>query len=169
MSCDNWNKDSYPIVEKRFKLSQDSSSDVMLMRINDNHILVLGHILFYGSNSDFIIIEEKPRNIIPEILRHDESEKQFFKSTFSQYWIIKIENDSVFGPYNKIGYLKKRQIIGVPEKLKLNHSTLDFYIKGQRNDVGYTKVDPDVVDIKNLKGNNFAKVFPFDLFDYSDK
>jgi len=161
ISCDNWNKDSYPIVEKRFKIIQDSFSDAMLIRTSDNDILVSGHILFYSSNSDFIITDEKPRDSITGMksLKYDEYNNIFEKSNFLQYWIIVLKNDSAFGPYKKAEYLVMRNKLGVPDSLKLNCSTKCFYLKGQRNDVCYEHPDSDVVDIKNLKGNKYAKIF----------
>ncbi len=160
ISCDNWDKDSYPIVGNRFKIIQDGCHDAMLIRTNNNIILVKGHILFYGSNSDFIITDEKPRDSVSgRYLELYESNNKFDKSYFIQYWIITLKDDNAFGPYQKAEYLVMRNRLGVPNSLKLNCSTKCFYLKGQRNDVCYEHPDSDVVDIKNLKGNKYAKIF----------
>ena len=118
--------------------------DAMLIRTNDSIILVKGHILFYGSNSDFIITDEKPRDSISGMLslRSYEYNDKFDKSYFSQYWIITLKNDSAFGPYKKAEYIAMRKRLYVPDSLKLNCSTKCFYIKGQRNDVGYEHPNP---------------------------
>ncbi len=155
ISCDNWDKDSYPIIEKRFKIEQDGAHDATLLRTSDNVILVSGHILFYGSNSEFIITNEKPRASVSGMLslKSYEYDDKFDKSYFIQYWIITLKDDNAFGPYQKAEYLVMRNRLGVPNSLKLNCSTKCFYLKGQRNDVCYEHPDSDVVDIKNLKGN----------------
>ena len=79
--------------------------------------------------------------------------KKIFESDFNQFWILKVENDSLFGPFRKSEYLKKRKEIGIPDNLKINYSTEEFYLKGQRKDIQYKNPDSEVVDIKNLKGN----------------
>jgi hypothetical protein len=170
------NKDSYPIIEKKYKLTQDPRNDVQLVDfINEDMasipIRVQGHILFYGHNSDFIIINQKPTDSIimenEENLNYDEQNEKTFKSSFNQYFILKIKSDSVYGPFEKKEYLEFRKKLNIPEKLKLNNSTLNFYVSGQRNDIDYHEnLDPELIEVKNLKGNEVAKmIFPFSLFE----
>ena len=79
--------------------------------------------------------------------------KKIFESNFNQFWILKVKNDSLLGPFQKAEYLKKRKEIGIPDNLKINYSTEEFYLEGQRTDIQYKNPDIEVVDIKNLKGN----------------
>lgn len=160
-SCDKLNKDSYPIIQKRFKLGQNGMNDAYLIEVNNNFPITYGHILFYASNSKFIIIDEKPRDSI--VLEKDklnmiEADNKFYKTKFSQFKIIDLKRDSVYGPYKKEEYLKKRKMLNVPEKLKFDHSTLEIYVTGQRGDVEYLDLDNDVIDVKNLKGNDVSKI-----------
>jgi hypothetical protein len=118
-------------------------------------ISISGHILFYGHSKEYIIVIQKPQDSIykfTENLKYDEMMKKVFESDFTQLWILKVENDSLCGPFQKAEYLKKRKAIGIPDNLKINYSTEEFYLKGQRKDIQYKNPDLEVVDIKNLKG-----------------
>ena len=44
----------------------------------------------------------------------------FNKSTKFNYWIIQINNDSIYGPLSKREFLIKRKKLGVPENLEVN-------------------------------------------------
>ncbi len=160
LSCDKWNKDSYPIIQKRFKLKQNGMNDVCLIGLKDGMTFTYGHILFYASNSKFIIIDEKPRDSIAlkKGMNLVESDNKFFKTKFSQFKIIDLKHDSVYGPYKKEEYLKIRKILNVPEKLKFDHSTLKLYLTGQRGDIEYLDLDNDVIDVNGLKGNDVSKI-----------
>jgi hypothetical protein len=79
--------------------------------------------------------------------------KKIFESNFNQFWILKVKNDSLLGPFRKAEYLKKRKEIGIPDNLKINYSTEEFYVEGQRKDIQYKNPDTEAVDIKNLRGN----------------
>ena len=117
-------------------------------------ISITGHILFYGHSKDYVIAIQKPRDSIyntNENLIYDEMMKKVFKSNFNQFWILKVKNDSLFGPYQKTEYLKMRKKIGVPENFKIDHSTLDFYESDYRKDIQYKNLDEEVIDVKNLK------------------
>ena len=119
-------------------------------------ITISGHILFYGHSKDYIIAIQKPADSIynfKENLIFNEMKKKIFESSFNQFWILKVKNDSIFGPFQKEEYFKKRKEIGIPDNLKINFSTEGFYFKGQRKDIQYKNPDSEVVDIKNLKGN----------------
>lgn len=175
-SCEQMNKDSYPIIEKKYKLIQDPKNEVELVdftseNLASTQIRVSGHILFYGHNSDFIVINQKPSDSIIkgnlENLNLDEQTEKISKSNFNQYYILEIKKDSVYGPFKKNEYLDFRKKIKIPENLKLNNSTLNFYVSDQRNDIDYHEnLDTELIDVENLKGNKVAKmVFPFSLFE----
>ena len=118
-------------------------------------ITISGHILFYGHSKDYVIAIQKPLDSIynfKENLVFDEMMKKVFENSFNQFWILKVKNDSLFGPYQKTEYLKMRKEIGVPENFKIDHSTLDFYENDYRKDIQYKNPDVEVIDVKNLKG-----------------
>ena len=117
-------------------------------------ISIPGHILYYGHSKDYIIVIQKPMDSIYNInenLLYDEMMKKVFKSNFNQFWILKVKNDSLYGPYQKSEYLKMRRKIGVPVNFKINHSTLDFYKENYRKDIQYKNPDAEVIDINKLK------------------
>lgn len=119
-------------------------------------ISIPGHILYYGHSKDYIIVIQKPMDSIynfNENLVYDEMMKKVFKSNFNQFWILKVKNDSLYGPYQKPEYLKMRKKIGVPVNFKIDHSTLDFYEGDYRKDIQYKNPDTEVIDVKNLKGS----------------
>ncbi len=170
ISCSD--KDSFETIGKHYKFQYDGQNDIFLFDVDTTAITnmpIHGHILFYTYNSDFIITDQKPRDSILEMfsgLDYDESKDKFFKSDFKQYLIIALKNDSIYGPYKKKQYLEMRKELNVPDTLKLDHSTLEFYIKGQRRDVGYDKLDSEIIDVKNLQGNKVSKMkFPFNVFE----
>jgi hypothetical protein len=160
-SCNN--EDHFQIIGGHYKFNYNPRSEIAL---KDNNIkdgvydIVEGHILFYCNNSDFIIASQKPKDSIkkPFGLDYDQGRNLVFKSNYSQYWIITLKNDSLYGPYKKEEYLKERKKLGIPDNFKLNRSTLEFYIEGQRLDIEYEKPDSDIVDIPNLKGNKVSKM-----------
>ena len=84
---------------------------------------------------------------------------KIYCSKYNQLWILKIKNDSLFGPFSKEEYLKKRQEIGVPKNFKIDYSTQSFYLKNQRNDIQYKNPDSEIIDVKNLKNNIWLKTF----------
>lgn len=173
-SCSDWDKDTYPIIEGNYKLIQDPRHEVMMVSWNkkdSNTVIVPGHILFYGHNSKFIVLNTKSTDSImkgnPEDLNFDEQNEKIYSTTFNQYFIAKIKTDSVYGPFNRQEYVNARKILNVPKELKFNHSTLEFYIRNQRNDIDYHEhLDNELIDIKNLEGNKVSKMkFPFSVFE----
>jgi len=145
-------------LEKNYKLDYDPNHEIYLViPVNGYQLIkVSGHILFYGHNKDYILINQKPTEQIYEAAKkpsHDENMIDVFKTQINQFWIITLNNDSIYGPLNKREYLQMRDKLGVPKKLKLNNSTLKFYKFGQRRDIEYSNLDIDVIDIDNLKGN----------------
>ena len=149
------------VIENNYELDYNPNEDIWLVNNKiSNHgydlVSINGHILFYGHSKDFIIVIQKPNDSIynyKEDLRFPEMMDKIYKSNFTQFWILKIKNDSLYGPFKKREYLKKRKEIGVPDIFKINYSTLEFYSKDERQDVQYKNPDVEVVDIKNLKGN----------------
>ncbi len=148
-------------IEKNYELDYNPNEEINLVNkqksgIGYNIISIPGHILFYGHSKDYIIVIQKPSDSIynfNENLKYDKMMEKVFKSNFNQFWILKVKNDSLFGPFQKAEYLKKRKEIGVPDNLKINYSTEEFYLKGQRKDIQYKNPDSEVVDVKNLMGN----------------
>jgi len=149
--------DNYPKIG-HYKLIQGPMSGVCLVDTteNKNGIMIIDeHILFYGYNSDFILLNQKPQDSIKNIidLNQKERKRKIDANAFNQFYIVNIKKSLRYGPLNKKQYLKIKNELGVPEKLKMNYSTLEFYIEGQRNDVNYKYPDSDVIDVGNLKGN----------------
>jgi len=144
----NYELDYNPNHEIHLINKQKSENGYDLISIN-------GHILFYGHSKDYVIAIQKPSDSIYDVkenLVYDEMLKKVFESNFNQFWILKVKNDSLFGPYQKTEYLKMRKKIGVPENLKIDHSTLDFYESSNRKDIQYKNPDVEVIDVENLKG-----------------
>lgn len=116
-----------------------------------------GHILFYGHNKDFILANQKPTDSIYNSATNLTLHKQqeiIFRLGVSKFWIITLTNDRIYGPLDKTEYFKARKFLKVPDNLKLNHSTQNFYTDGKREDVQYYNPDSSVIDLKNLKGNS---------------
>jgi len=149
-------------IEKGYELNYDASDEICLINKKKSGngydlISITGHILFYGHSKDYIIVVQKPKDSIynsKENLNYSDQMNKIYKSEFNQFWILKIKNDSLFGPFRKEEYVKKRQEIGVPENFKIDYSTLSFYLEKQRNDIQYAKPDAGIIDVKNLKGNS---------------
>lgn len=148
-------------IENGYGLDYDASDEICLINTKKsgngyNAIAITGHILFYGHSKEYIIAVQKPKDSIykrNENLKYYQQMDKVCKSGFNQFWILNIKNDSLFGPFRKGEYLKKRQEIGVPENLKIDYSTASFYSEKQRNDIQYTKPDTEIIDVENLKGN----------------
>jgi len=148
-------------IGKNYELDYNPNEEINLINKQKSEngydvISISGHILFYGHSKEYIIVIQKPQDSIfnfNENLKYNEMMKKVFESNFNQFWILKVENDSLFGPFQKAEYLKKRTEIGIPDNIKINHSTKEFYLKSQRKDIQYKNPDSEVVDIKNLQGN----------------
>ena len=147
-------------IETNYELDYNPNDEICLINkqksgIGYNLITITGHILFYGHSKDYIIVIQKPLDSIynfDENLVYDEMIKKKFKSNFNQFWILKVKNDSLYGPYQKSEYLKMRKKLGVPNNFKIDYSTSDFYGGNFRNDIQYKNPDAEVIDVKNLKG-----------------
>lgn len=152
--------DNYPKIG-HYKLTQGPMHGVCLVDTleNKNGVMVIDeHILFYGYNSDFILLNQKPQDSRENIkgLNQVERRKKTYASSFNQFYILNIKKGLKYGPFNKQKYLKAKNELGISKDFKLDHSTLEFYIEGQRSDINYKNPDPDVIDTNNLKGNSVS-------------
>jgi len=121
---------------------------------------IFSKIICYDNNNDFIVAMQSPlksdyTNMITFYLRDNidrfpdnskyqqiQSEKVadsllkydvYYRKIFSNkvnYWIIRISNDSIYGPLNENEYYYLRSALGVPKSLKLSGKYFfDNYIK----------------------------------------
>ena len=125
-------------------------------------MLINGHILFYGFNSEYILINQKESDSIKgfENLSKEANNLEEYKNNFNENYIVRIKDERIYGPFNKKDYIKTRKKLNLLELFKMNKSTLEFYTMIQRNDINYFKdLDADLIDTKNLKGNDFSFFF----------
>ena len=154
-SCRNDN-----ILEKKYELDYDPNHEINLVISKDGYQLIKipGHILFYGHNDNYILLNQKSADSIyskDENLNYKQRMEKIFRTEFNKYWIITLDNDSILGPFNKDIYLLKRKKLNIPPNMKLTNSTLEFYENGKRNDIEYSNIDSLTIDVENLKGNEF--------------
>ncbi|WP_392436514.1 DUF3997 domain-containing protein [Cruoricaptor ignavus] len=146
-------------LEKNYELDYNPTEEINLVTPTENgyqRIEIPGHILFYGHNKDFIIAQQKSADSIyneDENLDFNRAQKKIFNTRFSNFWIITLKNDSIYGPLSKSQYFHLRDSLKVPRNLNLNYSTQTLYTDGKREDIEYYSPDSNVVDIKNLIGN----------------
>jgi hypothetical protein len=146
------------ILEKNYKLEYDPNFEISLVIPTDGYqiIKVPAHILFYGHNTDFIILNQKPTSKMRlkiDSKYHQESQNEIFKTELNQFWIVVLKDDNILGPLNKSQYFAKRLELNIPQNLKLDNSTFDFFGDRTRRDIEYFNLDSSVIDIENLKGN----------------
>jgi len=128
----------FPILGSGYKFDYDPVGDIAILK-DKNMYIIDGNIMSYANDSKFIVLSERPRELIPECAgtmpnaTYDGCNAAFDKSTFLQYWIINIKekNDyigydfkrakysNVYGPFSEEEYLQKRKMLGVPTDLKL--------------------------------------------------
>jgi hypothetical protein len=154
-SCGNDN-----ILEKDYELDFDPNNEINLVISKDGYQLIKipGHILFYGHNKDYILLNQKPSDSIYSIednLNLQQKMGNIYKTEFNKYWIITLSNDSIHGPLDKKMYLSLRKEMNIPVNIKLDNSTLEFFGKGKRKDIEYSNIDSITIDVENLKGNQF--------------
>lgn len=152
--------DNYPRINK-YKLIQGPRNGVCLVDTTDNPngiMIIDEHILFYGYNSDFILLNQKPQDSIKNIkdLNQVERKRKTYASPFNQFYILDIKRDLKYGPFTKQSYIKAKSELGISKDFKMDYSTLNFYIKGQRDDFNYRELDAEVIDVNNLKGNSVS-------------
>jgi hypothetical protein len=101
----------------RFDYDPVTSSDYYIDGPNFN---IFNNVERFAFDSVFIIVEQKPRDLILEhvYLDFDEQEKIFAESPLRHYWIINKSIDSLYGPYTLQEFEKKRLEINVPSNLK---------------------------------------------------
>ncbi len=118
-----------------YNIDYDGNSFFCLLDKN-NTVIVQPHITTFNFDSTFIIVEQKPVDLIynnPK-MNLEECDKLFEKSSYKQYWIIDKTKDckhigfdsinqisrysNVFGPYTKNEFILKSNILGVSKKLK---------------------------------------------------
>lgn len=130
----------YPFnLGEGYKLDNDGNTDFYIQDFHTN-IVINAHVLDYSFDSNFIVVEQKPKELIlkdtytnPE-MNLEKRNEIFENSQFLQYWIINKKEESkysldsltmlarysnVYGPFKKEEYLKKRVELGVPKGLKL--------------------------------------------------
>lgn len=82
-----------------------------------------GWIVEYAYNAEFIIAIEKDIQLSEgereRLIMSGDFHEYLSQNGYSKYWIIAHANDSIFGPFKKEEYLKKRKELGVPQELKL--------------------------------------------------
>ena len=71
-----------------------------------NDIKIQGNVVDARSNAEFIVVSQ----------RKDSSN---IENDSLQYYIIVKKTDSIYGPYNTVGYLRKRKELEVPKELRL--------------------------------------------------
>lgn len=87
-------------------------------------------------DSSFVLVDQKPLDKICECnvdcLREKYNREAYTatsfdfckegleKSSIHDYWIIKKKTDEIYGPLSRVDYLKKREVFGVPDELKLD-------------------------------------------------
>ncbi len=129
-----------PDLGNGYYMDYDPVSDRSILKIlregDAPTYFIDGHILSYAVDSTFVIVEQRPRDSVPECtgkipgMTKPRCDEAFEKSTFSQYWIINKKekpefNEStyiysnVYGPYTKAEYIQAREKLGVPKGLQL--------------------------------------------------
>jgi hypothetical protein len=112
-----------PKLPYGYLFDYDDGGDISLLR-SKNIVVIYGHITDFNFNSTYLIASECPRDSVKEC-RYENNEnyrqcnRAFKKSKFRQYWIVNMSNDSVWGPFRRNIYLKKKHELGVPDSLKL--------------------------------------------------
>jgi hypothetical protein len=110
----------------RFDIDPVISKDCVIFGPYENTYAVSGHVSKFNFDSTFIIVEQKPRDLIMKDINTNsdltfkEQERIFEESSLRQFWVINKINDSIYGPFERQEYLKKREVLGVPAELKLN-------------------------------------------------
>lgn len=124
-----------------YKIDYDGNGYSILIDNNNNNIIVVSpHITNFKFDSTFIVVEQKPYDLIMKdaYLNPEMNLKKFLKifekSTLRYYWIINKKEKSeysfdtltqfarysnVYGPFKEEDYFKKRKELGVPDKLDL--------------------------------------------------
>jgi len=137
----------FPELGNGYQFEYNAAGDISIVKylknVDSPTYFVYGHILAYTFDSTFIVVEERPRDSVPECtgkipgMTKDRCDEAFANSTFSQYWIINKKEkpefnektavySNVYGPYTKAEYLKARERLGLPKGLQIKRQ-----IKGE--------------------------------------
>lgn len=82
--------------------------------------LIYGRIEKYAFDKNFILVSEKPRDSVPRTFNiYQKDEKVFNQSLFRQYYILKKENDSLYGPFKMDKFVEMRKVLNVPDSLRI--------------------------------------------------
>lgn len=91
---------------------------------NSSHKGINGVVFSYDYNDEFIIALEKdillPEQEKTKLISDNKYYDLLLEKGVSKYWLIVQTNDSIYGPFKRDEYLRKREELGVPEELKLN-------------------------------------------------
>ena len=120
----------YPLdLGQGYKIEAGDEGDLYIGNIKD-YIIIDTYIVGYNFDSTFIIVEQKPIDIIlkgiennPE-MTSDEANKIFEESPIRQYWILNKKekcifdvktttHSNVYGPFDKKAFLNKKKELGI--------------------------------------------------------
>jgi len=126
-----------PDLGNGYKFSTGDGNSLAITDSN-NTIIIEMEILNYAFDSIFILASQRPWDV-PDVngmkeMTYKQRNEAFEKSTFRQYWIINKKEkgeysldtltqlarySNVYGPFDRQGYLQKREELGVPKELQL--------------------------------------------------
>ena len=116
----------YPLdLGRGYNIDYDGNSYFYLLDKN-NTVIVGSHITNFKFDSIFIIIEQKPVDLIlKETYNNPEMDlkkrdRLFEESALRSYWIINKRDACSYGPYQKNEYLEKMLELKVPQELLVN-------------------------------------------------
>jgi hypothetical protein len=122
-----------------YKIEYDANSYFCLVDKNNTE-MVGGHITKFKFDSIYIVIEQKPVDLILKDTYNNpewnlpKRDKLFEESTLRLYWIVNKKEkgvysfdkltrlarySNVYGPFKKDEYLRKREELNVPKELEL--------------------------------------------------
>lgn len=83
-----------------------------------------GLVISYAKDSTYIIALEKELEISIEEKNELVKEGKYYRSAvkkgIEKYWIIDKTTDSIFGPMSKSEFIRSREVLGIPNTLKLD-------------------------------------------------
>ncbi len=110
-----------------YKLDYDGNSYFYLLDLQ-NTVIIGSHITQFNFDSLFIIIEQKPVELILKNTYNDpkinlkKRDEIFENNKLKLYWIINKNNSYLYGPYDKKQYFAKRKELNVPKSLQLKNN-----------------------------------------------
>ena len=126
--------DSVEYQQKGAFLNYHNNGNVDTMFIGEGTIVIESHVSNVKSDSNYIIIDQKPLDLIfgeienKEFNPHrpnwpgnaNEAEKMLKENPIHRYWIIKKGTKDIYGPYTQEQYLIKRKELEIPDKLRFD-------------------------------------------------